>query len=138
MTVSTPLTGWRSRILVAMALAALVFGIATIASGASVLFGSAQARQAAGHVVPFVLWFNFLSGLAYVAAAVGLWRGQRWGLWLAGALALSLAGVFALFLLHVAAGGLYETRTPYALVLRLSVWCLITLGAYRLIGKRAT
>lgn len=137
MTVSSPVGNKRSRVLVAMSLVALVFGLATVASGGSVLFGSEQARLAAGHVVPFVLWFNFLSGFVYVVAAVGLWRAQRWAVWLAAALALALAFVLLLFLQHVAAGGLYEMRTQVALVFRLGVWCLLTLGAYRLIRRGA-
>ena len=47
-----------------------VFGVATVAKGAQILFGSAIARVDAGHYVPFVLWFNFLAGFAHVAAAL--------------------------------------------------------------------
>ena len=39
------------------------------------------ARQAAGHYVPFVLWFNFLAGFAYIVAGVGLWMRRRWAAW---------------------------------------------------------
>ena len=54
------------------ALVALVFGALTVTSGGKVLFGSEATRAAAGAYVPFVLWFNFLAGFAYVAAGVGL------------------------------------------------------------------
>jgi hypothetical protein len=51
------------------ALIAAVFGAATVASGASVLFG--EGAVAAGNYVPFIVWFNFLAGFAYVLAALG-------------------------------------------------------------------
>jgi hypothetical protein len=54
---------------------AAAFGALTIASGGRALFGGGTE----GNVVPFVLWFNFLAGFAYVAAAAGLWRAARWG-----------------------------------------------------------
>ena len=69
------------------ALVAVVFGIATVFSGGRVLFGPEAARVAAGAVVPFVLWFNFVAGFAYVLAGVGLERRTavamaiRTGLW---------------------------------------------------------
>jgi hypothetical protein len=110
---------------------AIVFGLATIASGASVLFGSTQAQRAAGHVLAFVLWFNFLTGFVYVAAGAGLWRMQRWGFWLSAGLALAITIVFAFFIWHVAGGGAFEPRTLYALIFRLTVWSLIAAGAYR-------
>lgn len=126
----------RPRIMTVASVVAIVFGLATLASGASVLFGSAQAQRAAGNVVPFVLWFNFLTGFVYVAAGVGLWRMERWGFWLSAGLALAIALVFAFFLWHAAGGGAFEPRTLYALIFRLAVWCLIAAGAYRVDARR--
>jgi hypothetical protein len=80
-------------------------------------------------VVPFVLWFNFLSGFVYIAAGVGLWRMARWGFQLAAGLAIALAVILALFGVHVAGGGAFEMRTLYALSLRLGIWCVIAVGA---------
>ena len=65
----------------AAAVVAVVFGVATIRAGGSVLFG--DGAQAAGNVVGFVLWFNFLAGFAYVAAGAGLWLRRRWSAQLA-------------------------------------------------------
>ena len=67
----------------AISFVAISFGLLTIRAGDTVLFGSAAARSAAGHYVPFVLWFNFLAGFAYVIAGVGLWLERRWAAWLA-------------------------------------------------------
>ena len=57
---------------------AILFGLLTIREGGAVLFWSEEARRAAGQYVPFVVWFNFLAGFAYVIAGFGLWFRQRW------------------------------------------------------------
>ena len=119
----------RTRSMSLAAIVAIAFGLATLQSGGMVLFGPAEAQRAAGAVVPFVLWFNFLSGFVYIAAGVGLWRMARWGFQLAAALAVAISIVFAMFGVHVAGGGAFEMRTLYALSLRLGVWCAIAAGA---------
>ena len=101
---------------------ALVFGVLTIVSGGRVLFGGPEAQAAAGNAVHFVLWFNFLSGFAYVAAAVGILLLKRWARYLAIALAITIVAVFALFGWHVLSGGAYEMRTVGAMTLRSAVW----------------
>ena len=110
---------------------ARVFGLLTVLAGVLVLFGGEDARDAAGAVVPFVLWFNFGAGFAYVVAGFGLaWR-KRWGLVLALAMVAATALVAAGFALHVARGGDYELRTAWALGLRLALWVAIAAVAWR-------
>lgn len=113
----------------AISLVAIGFGLLTIRAGGTVLFGSAAARSAAGHYVPFVLWFNFLAGFAYVVAGVGLWLERRWAAWLAVVVAAAAALVFAAFGVHVLAGGAYELRTVVAMSLRTLVWTAIAVVA---------
>ena len=57
---------------------AVIFGLLTIVSGGSALFGGPAAAAAAGDAAPFVLWFNFLSGFVYVLAGIGIAMGRRW------------------------------------------------------------
>lgn len=106
---------------------AIVFGALTIVAGGRALFGGADM----GAVVPFVLWFNFCAGFAYVAAGVGLWRGAGWARGLALVIAVATAAVFAAFLWHVAQGGAHETRTMGAMTLRTVVWAVIAAVAIR-------
>ena len=115
----------------AISLIAVGFGLLTIKEGGTILFGDAAARAAAGNYVPFVLWFNFLAGFAYVIAAIGLWRQQRWAAWLAVAIAVATALTFAAFGAHVASGGAYEQRTVIAMSLRTLAWTAIAVLAYR-------
>jgi hypothetical protein len=111
------------------AVIAVLFGIATVASGGNVLFG--ECAQAAGAYVPFVVWFNFLAGFVYVAAGIGLWRCSSWAAPLAIMLAGATAIAFAALGWHISLGGAYENRTLAAMTLRLGVWLAIALLAAR-------
>ena len=115
------------------ALVAIAFGAATIRAGGSVLFG--DGAQAAGKVVGFVLWFNFLAGFAYVAAGGGLWLQRRWSAKLALAIAVATVLMFGAFGICIAAGGPFEMRTAWAMTLRSVVWTLIALLALRAVQR---
>ena len=114
-----------------IALIAIGFGLMTIREGGAVLFYDGAARDAAGSYVPFVLWFNFLAGFAYVIAGVGLWMRRRWATWLAMAIAVATALVFRAFGVHGALGGAWERRTVIAMTLRTLVWVGIAAIAWR-------
>lgn len=122
---------WGLRIAAAIALA---FGLLTIREGGTVLFGGMAARLAAGHYVPFVLWFNFLAGFAYVVTGAGMWAHRRWAVWLALSIAIGTAGVFAAFGIHILLGGAFETRTLAAMILRTAVWVVMFAYASRRIA----
>ena len=126
---------YRSWFIRAAAVVAVVFGIATIRAGGSVLFG--DGAQAAGNVVGFVLWFNFLAGFAYVAAGAGLWLRRRWSVQLALTIAAATVLVFAAFGIHVANGGAFEMRTVWAMTLRSVVWISIAMLALPAIRREA-
>lgn len=114
-----------------ISLLAVAFGLLTIKEGGTILFGGEAARAAAGHYVPFVLWFNFIAGFAYVVAGVGLWLRRSWAVGLAIAIALATAFTFAAFGVHVAYGGAFEMRTVAAMSLRTLVWATIAAIAWR-------
>ena len=113
-----------------ISLIAIGFGLLTLQEGGAVLFVDGAARQAAGHYVPFVLWFNFLAGFAYIVAGVGLWMRRRWAMWLAVAIAVASALVFLAFGVHVVLGGAWERRTAAAMTLRTLVWAGIAAMAW--------
>ncbi len=127
----TRTNAWPLRI---AALIAVAFGALTVVSGGTALFGGPAARAAVGDAVPFVLWFNFTAGFAYVVAGIGLWQRLSWALPLAVAIAALNLLVFAAFGIHVAAGGAFETRTVGAMTLRSLVWLGIALLAWRQLG----
>ncbi|WP_037172356.1 hypothetical protein [Ciceribacter selenitireducens] len=109
----------------------LVFGLLTIFSGGTALFGGEAARAAVGNAVPFVLWFNFAAGFFYVVAGLGLLLNRSWAAWLSIAIAVATVLVLAAFGLHVAGGGLYEMRTVGAMLLRAAVWAVIAAISWR-------
>lgn len=111
---------------------AIAFGVLTIFSGGRTLLGSVDM----GAVVPFVLWFNTLAGLAYFVAGLGLWQGRQWAWPLSFAIFATTLLVFAAFGLHVARGGAFETRTVFAMALRSTVWGSIALVARQAFSGR--
>lgn len=122
----------------AIALVAIGFGLLTIKEGGMTLSGDAAAVAAAGNYVPFVLWFNFVAGFAYVIAGIGLWLRRRWAAWLAVAVAAATAIAFVALGAHAASGGAYEQRTVIAMTLRTLVWTAIAVIAWsRLLQRKA-
>ena len=99
-------------------------------SGGNVLFGNDAARAAAGNVVDFVLWFNFVSGAFYIVAGAGIYFNRAWSLILTAVLAIAVSCVLLLFALHIILGGAFEMRTVAAMILRASFW-IVTAVALR-------
>jgi len=116
---------------------AVVFGLLTIKSGGSVLFIDGLARKEAGNYVPFVVWFNFLMGFAYLTAGTGLFMRKTWAIWLSIFIAASAVLIFLLFGIHVLNGGAYETRTVIAMTLRTTIWASIAVFAYLIFQRKA-
>lgn len=111
-------------ILIAAAFVAL-FGVLTVLSGGRALFGGPEARAAVGDAVPFVLWFNFLAGFAYVAAGIGLMLRRTWAVGLSISILVATILVMVAFGVHVLFGGAYEMRTVWAMSLRTIVWGVV-------------
>jgi ACR3 family arsenite efflux pump ArsB len=100
----------------------MLFGLATIKEGGAVLFFEGAARQAAGNYVPFVLWFNFFAGFAYIGTAIGILKRRSYARWLALGIAGTTLAVFVALAIYISLGGRYETRTLAAMVLRSLIW----------------
>jgi hypothetical protein len=113
---------------------AVLFGVVTIGVGGRTLFGPSTGEPG---IVPFVLWFNFLAGFAYVAAGAGLFWRKRAAAVLAALIAAATIVVFIAFGAHVVAGGAFMPRTVGAMALRSIVWILIAVVACRALGCRS-
>jgi len=114
-----------------MAIAAIVFGGATVFTGGRALFGSLESRADFGNVVPFVLWFNFLAGFVYIVAGAGLLMCRRWAVYTSLFVAVSTLLVFVAFGVHVIGGGAFERRTVGALAIRSLFWIAVTIVSMR-------
>ena len=117
-----------------LAVVAVIFGIITIIVGGKTLFGGPEERMAAGNIVPFVLWFNFIAGFAYVVAGVGLFFWKRWAGQLSAAIAAATIAVFVAFAIHIVLGGAFESRTVGAMIVRSAIWIAIAALACRMLG----
>ena len=115
----------KNRKLTIAAIIAMVFGGLSILAGGFALFGGTATEAAVGDAVPFVLWFNFFAGVAYVVAGGGLLKRRRWGFWLSAAILAATLAVLAAFGVHVLRGGAFEMRTVGAMILRALVWMAI-------------
>lgn len=124
----------RPRWAVAAGLFAIAFGMVTVGVGGRTLFGGPAVAAAAGDIVPFVLWFNFGAGFAYIVAGIGLLAWRAWAATLAAAIALSTIAVFAAFGVHVLLGGAYEARTVGAMAVRTLLWTGIAAAAWNAFG----
>ena len=113
-----------------LAIVVAFFGGMTITSAGAVLSTNTGATLA-GDAVPFVVWFNFLAGFFYIAAALGVWRGAYWGVFLPAGLFLAYLIMDGFLFQHILSGGAYESRTVYAMAFRTVLWLFITVTTYR-------
>ena len=125
----------RPAVIWVVSLSALIFGILTIKSGGLVLFTEGAFHQQQGHFVPFIVWFNFIAGFAYIIAAIGLFRMTSWSSYLSYMIATATISIFILFGMYVISGGLYEMKTVGVMTVRTSFWMIISFVAYFQIAR---
>jgi hypothetical protein len=121
----------RPRWALAAALIAVAFGTVTVFVGGKTLFGPPAERVAAGNIVPFVLWFNFIGGFAYIIAGCGVFLWKRWAAQLSAVIAIATMAVFAALGVYIFLGGAFEARTIAAMTVRSIVWISIAIGLCR-------
>ncbi|WP_170411498.1 hypothetical protein [Ruegeria arenilitoris] len=113
------------------AIAAAFFGLLTIFSGGTALFGGAAAKAAVGDAVPLVLWFNFLAGFVYLLGAFALYKSLIWAHRIAWVIGLSTLMVFAVLVVVALIGTPFEWRTVGAMTLRTGFWLAIAVSLSR-------
>ena len=110
---------------------ATIFGIATLYSGGTALFGGPAASVAAGNAVPFVFWFNFGMGFAYLLGAALLFLRHPLARPVAWAIGLATLAVFAAFGIAALQGTPFQMRTVAAMTLRSTFWLAIAITLER-------
>jgi hypothetical protein len=124
----------RPRWAIGLALFLALFGTLSLISGGAVLFVGGRFQELAGDYVPFVLWFNFLIGFAYIAGAAGLIKWRAWVRPLSVLIATLTIFVFIAFGVHMLSDGTYEIRTIGAMAFRSLIWVGVVVslrGAFR-------
>ena len=102
----------------------ILFGLVTIFVSSSVLFDLFGMREKEGNYVPLVVWANFLCGILYLIAAFGILLNKSWvRLPLVASLIVLVLAYMNLFT-HITTGGLYETKTIFAMAFRFGITAL--------------
>lgn len=120
----------------AIAIILAAFGLLTLFLSSSVIFDFFGIRAKEGNYVLFVVWSNFISSLLYLFAAYGFVTAKKWTPLLLAISTITLIIAFLGLIIHIYAGGLYETKTIGALIFRTSVTLVFTLLAYFTITKK--
>lgn len=112
----------------AAGVAAVLFGLVTIAAGARVLAGADP-----GYVVfrPLLV-FNTVMGAAYVLAGVGIWMNARWGTHAAGAIFAVNAAVLVLVISLYINGDAVAIDSARAMAFRTAAWLALVVVLLRI------
>lgn len=113
------------------------FGGLTVFLTSSVLLDLFGIRQKEGNFVPFIVWINLVSGIAFIVSAIGIIKNAKWTFpLLLINVVLLVVGIVALYF-HIQAGGLYKMETVKGMAFRVIVTSLATYAAYYLINKQS-
>ncbi|MBK6964440.1 MAG: hypothetical protein IPH20_11035 [Bacteroidales bacterium] len=111
------------------------FGLLTLFLSSSVILDLFGIRGREGNYVLFIVWANFLSSILYLIAAYGFIKGKRWTIKPLGLASIVLLVAFTGLLIHVNAGGIYETKTIGAMAFRITITIVFAAFAFLMISK---
>jgi len=111
------------------------FGLLTLFLSSSVIFDWFGIRAKEGNYVLFIVWANFISSLLYLISTYGFLKIKNWAFKaLSVATVILVVALIGLFI-HIYSGGIYETKTIFAMLFRISVTIAFTVIAYFSISK---
>ncbi len=107
-----------------------IFGLLTLFLSSSVIFDLFEIKAKEGNYVPLVVWANFIVSFLYLSAAYGFFKQKKWTTKLLGlaVLVLVLGGIGLFF--YINSGGIYEAKTPKAMVFRISITLVFLFFSY--------
>lgn len=113
----------------------IAFGLLTLFLSTSIFLDLFNIRAKEGNYVLFVVWANFICSILYLFSAYGFLKLKNWTKFLLGIAAVILIISFVLLKIHINNGGIYETKTVYAMIFRIGVTIVFALIAYFTIQK---
>ncbi len=113
----------------------ILFGIATIFAGGSVILDIFGMREKEGNYVLFVVWANFISGFLYLIGAYGFSKHKAWTASVLSVATWILIAAFAGLLIHIQNGGIHENKTIVAMIFRTSL-TIVLLAIARKMNKQ--
>ncbi len=112
------------------------FGLITLFLSGSVIFDLFGMREKEGNFVPFVVAANFFVALGYLASLPGFYGRKNWAVSILFIAALLLLVTFAGLMVHINTGGVYETKTVGALLVRIALAVLFAFLGRRLMMRK--
>ncbi len=113
----------------------LLFGLVTLFMSSSVIFDWFGIRAKEGNFVPFIVWANWVCSFAYLLAAFGLFRLKPFAAKMLLIAAIVLIVAFLGLVFYINAGGIYETKTLYAMIFRTTITAILAVYAYSFFRK---
>ncbi|PKP33555.1 MAG: hypothetical protein CVT99_01015 [Bacteroidetes bacterium HGW-Bacteroidetes-16] len=111
------------------------FGLITLFLSSSVVFDLFGIRAKEGNYVLFVVIANLISSILYLLAVYGIILKKIWTTKILSISAGVLIIAFIGFFVHINTGGIYETKTIWAMVFRISLTLLFVTASF-LLNKR--
>ena len=112
------------------------FGLLTLFLSSSVIFDWFGIRTKEGNYVLFIVWANFINSLLYLISTYGFLKIKNWTFKpLLVAMVILVVALIGLFI-HIYSGGIYETKTAFAMLFRISVTIAFVAIAYFSINKK--
>lgn len=114
----------------------LIFALLSFFMSSSIIFDLFDIRASQGNYVYFVVWANFICSLLYLAASYAILKQSLWAarlLWLS---AFIMFGTFFSLMMHIKGGGLHESKTIFALIIRLVLSIAFALFTYFTISNK--
>lgn len=114
----------------------MVFGLLTLFMSNAVIFDLFDIRDKEGNYVLFIVWTNFISGLLYLFVVWGLLKQYSWTTNVLALISLILIISFVALFVYINKGGIYETKTAYAMLFRIVVTLIFTLFSWNFNNKK--
>ena len=112
------------------------FALLTLFLSTSVIFDLFGIRAKEGNYVLFIVWANFINSLLYLISTYGFLKIKNWTFKpLLVAMVILVVALIGLFI-HIYSGGIYETKTVFAMLFRISVTIAFVAIAYFSINKK--
>lgn len=106
-----------------------LFALLTLFLSSSVIFDWFGIRAKEGNYVLFIVWANFIASILYLFAVYGFIKRVKWTFWVLIAALVILIIAYIGLQFHINNGGVYEAKTPKAMIFRMSLTLIFSLIA---------
>ncbi|MGO3183611.1 MAG: hypothetical protein ACTIJ9_12350 [Aequorivita sp.] len=120
-----------------IAIVLIVFALVTIFMSTAVLFDLFNILAKVGNYIPFVVKTNLTAGFLYLLAAYGFINANKWAFWAMLSVALLLFYALTLSYVHIHTGGLFESRTIVALIIRILFTLVMAVFVFQFTDRKA-